>query len=202
MTILPIAYVCGHIRLKQNKACGYRVRVRRRAWLFIAILVIGGIVAFTFASIEAATLYVATATAVYTILAEASEKKRPLLRVTPHVVSGFGIGELGLEIELSNIGEAVATDIRVECSLRGQQQVPLIGGGNFRVAPMAPGERASIRVVDSVEIKRLQSQESYTVRVWYKDAEGDEMKPIEDRGAIGALIEEFSREYFRRRLRL
>jgi hypothetical protein len=184
------------------------VRVRRRAWLFVATLTIGGIVVFTFASIflnvdrafDAAALYVAIATAAYTIVAEAAEKKRPLLRVTPRVVSGLGIGSLGLEIELCNIGEAVATDIRVECSLRGQQQVPLERGGNFEVASMAAGERKTIRVVGSVETQRLQSQESYIVKVRYKDAEGDEMKPIEDSGTIGALIEEFDREMlFRRR---
>jgi len=185
----------------------YRVRVRRRAWLFVATLIIGGIVAFTFASIflnvdrafDAAALYFAIATAAYTILAEAAEKKRPRLRVTPRVVSGLGLGELGLEIELSNIGEAVATDIRVECSLRGQQQAPLEGGGNLEVAPMAPGERETTRVVRSVETQRLQSQESYTVKVRYKGAEGDEMKPIEDSGTIGALIEEFDREKLSRR---
>jgi hypothetical protein len=64
---------------------------------------------------------------------------------------------------------------------------------------MAAGERKTIRVVGSVETQRLQSQESYTVKVRYKDAEGDEMKPIKDSGTIGALIEEFNREMFFRR---
>ncbi len=175
------------------------MRLRRRAIAFVVILASGDALTFALTlqyvnidrAFDAGALFAAIATAIYSILSETTEKKRPLLRVIPYVMGGRTLGTMSMEISIANVGEAVASDVNCEVFLDGPQKVSLENNGKYIISLLAPQETSKISVVRSIATDLLQSQRSYSVKVQYKDTEGDRMKPAEVSGSMQELYTAF-----------
>jgi hypothetical protein len=74
--------------------------------------------------LESVAVFTSLSTAVYTILKE-SEKPKPLLRIQPIMTSGLGMGSLGLDVLVDNVGEAPAKNIKVSSKLIPQTDIIL-----------------------------------------------------------------------------
>jgi hypothetical protein len=181
------------------------VRVKRRARVFVLILAIADVVSFgltqQYAGVdrgfEAVSLVTAFLTAGYAVLEEASTKQLPLLRISPKVTAGWGLGSIGFAVDVANIGDSIAHDTRIVCKLTGTPALQMNSSGVFKVEPMAPRERTTVVIVDSVETGSLQTQQ-FELTADYKDSEGEKMKQVKLSGAIKPLLDEMTRELLRR----
>jgi hypothetical protein len=95
----------------------------------------------------------------------------PFLRVTPRIVSGLGMGQLGLEADVKNLGNGVATSIEVSVDLTGGTLtvVPLESKGVFKLQPLGRGESRTLKVLTSVVSPTLIGKETCSIRTSYND---------------------------------
>jgi hypothetical protein len=91
---------------------------------FVLFLIIGnialGLYAFYYLGkdtvLESIAVFTSVSTAAYAVLNEPeTEKPEPLLRIRPVARGGLGMGSLGLDLFLDNVGDALAKDIKVVC---------------------------------------------------------------------------------------
>lgn len=139
--------------------------------------------------LESIAVFTSISTAVYTILKE-PEKPKPLLRIQPIIISGSGMGSLGLDVLVDNIGEAPAKNIQVSCKLIPQTDIVLEKNGVGIIPFLARNERATCNVIVSIQQDKLSSQ-NFVIEATYSDSEDKKQKPIRVESSIEVLRKNF-----------
>jgi hypothetical protein len=130
-----------------------------------------------------------------TILQESHTQKKPYLRADPKLyytsVSGAQSGQrtidfLQFSVEVTNLGDGVATDIRGQATLVGPEPWQLPKDGRFEIHPLAPRESVNQIIVYDSPVK-LSRQKSYIVTLTFKDQDGRDMTPARIEGQVSDL---------------
>jgi hypothetical protein len=140
---------------------------------------------------ESIAVFTSITTAVYTILATPTTKTEPILRVTPFLGGGLGMGQIGLRVQIQNIGYSIAKNIEVKCKIVPDLTISLENNGVCNIPLLAPKESRIIPLISSIDLPRLLSQEKAIIEVSYENEEGKKQKPIK----IEPLISELERNY-------
>jgi hypothetical protein len=155
--------------------------------LFIISLIVGntaiGIVVFYYydrsSMFESIAVFTSLATAIYAIMNEPETKKEePLLRITPHLAP-YGIGDLGLDIVIDNIGDSVANGINGTCGITPMASLPLENSGAFSINLLAPNDEPYVYVaIKSVPSEQLLQSEKVTINTEYYNIDGEKQPSI------------------------
>lgn len=117
----------------------------------------------------------------------AGGQKIPFVRAVP-VLNYIPLGPeqyLEFAVDVTNIGDGIATNIRGQSKMEGPQPLALPNGGAFQVHPLGPGETKRVRIVaeNAVKLTRL----SYNVKIQYCDLNGKDGNPAATDGLIKDL---------------
>lgn len=167
----------------------------KRKIAFVLFLVVGNITLGLYASyylgkdtvLESIAVFTSISTAVYAILNEPpKEKAEPLLRVEPRLRAGFGMGSLGLEVRVDNIGDAPAKNTQVVCKINPQSSISLENDGVYTIPLLAPKEYSKINPIISIQSDQLTSQE-LAVEVAYSNLENKKQPSMRESYSISVL---------------
>src|SRR2546430_7465351 len=113
-----------------------------------------------------------------TISQSASQPKAPFLRAVP-ILTYMPLGDeqyLELAVDISNIGDGIATDIEGKSTLKGPETLALPDSGEFQVHPLGPGETKRVRIVVENAVKV--TRQFYDIRIQYRDTNTKEVQSI------------------------
>jgi hypothetical protein len=125
---------------------------------------------------------------------QTADQKKPYLRADPKLyytsvsgVQGLGtIDWLEFSIEVTNLGEGVATDIQGQATFVGPEAWQLPKDGKFQIHPLAPRESANHVIITDSPIK-ISRQKRYSVILAFKDQEGRDIAPCKIEGQVSDL---------------
>jgi hypothetical protein len=167
---------------------------------FAIFLVIGNIVVGlstfqylgTDATIALIAFFTSLSTAVYSIINE-PKKPQPLLRITTKVRAGYGMGTLGFDTYIDNIGESSAKDVKVICKIY-PQPVPLEQNGVY-IIKVIPTREPPIKLnalisadVSSVKLQKID------VEVTYSNMDDETQPTIKETYEINKLLDIYENE--------
>ena len=167
---------------------------------FIIFLVIGnitvGILTYYFLgkdiTIELIAIFTSLSTAAYAILNE-PEKPQPLLRVKPNIRAGYGMGSLGFDLSIDNIGDASAKDVKLICKT-DSKALTLEKGGVYTIKVLPPKDIPElIMVVSSVDTQSLASQK-IDVEVKYSNMNDKQQQIIKESYEIKELLDKHEKD--------
>jgi hypothetical protein len=177
----------------------------KRRLVFVVFLIVGNIALSLYAFyyigkdtvLESIAVFTSVSTAVYAVLNEPETMKlEPLLRTRPVARGGLGMGSLGLDLFLDNVGDALAKDIKVVCKTS-----PIILGlqnsGVYDIKLLAPRETAKINVISSIESGQFSSQ-NLEMELTYSDTENNKQTPIKETYSIDELVRKFDEDILTR----
>jgi hypothetical protein len=161
-----------------------------KRFLFIISLIVGniaiGIVVFYYydrsSMFESIAVFTSLATAIYAIMNEPETKKeKPLLRIAPHLASAVGLGNLGLDILIDNIGDSVASGITGICEVTSMTAKPLPtkslrleNDGAFSISQLTPNDKPYVYVaINSEPAAYVLQIEEIRIRVEYYSLDGE-----------------------------
>ena len=178
----------------------------KRRIVFVLFLIIGnialGLYAFYYLGkdtvLESIAVFTSVSTAAYAVLNEPETvKPEPLLRIRPVARGGLGMGSLGLDLFLDNVGDALAKDIKVVCKT-SPMTLGVQNNGVYGIGLLAPREPpARITVINSIESGQFSSQ-NLEVKVAYSDTEDKKQTPINATYSIDELIRKFDEDILTR----
>jgi hypothetical protein len=125
---------------------------------------------------------------------QTADQKKPYLRADPklHYTSVSGVQGLGtidwleFSIEVTNLGDGVATDIHGQATFVGPEAWQLPKEGKFQIHPLAPRESIIQVIVNDSPVK-ISRQKRYSVILTFKDQEGRDMAPAKVEGQVSDL---------------
>jgi len=168
----------------------------KRRIAFVVFLIVGNVVIVGLSTFyylgkdmfEYIAVFTSISTAAYAVLNEQEkEKPEPLLRVRPIARGGLGAGTLGLDVDIDNIGDAPAKDVKVLCKTN-PQTIGLEDNGVYKIRLLLPKEPPSkFNIINSIESEQLSSQ-NLDVEVTYSNMENRKQTPIKENYAISELI--------------
>ena len=178
----------------------------KRRIVFVLFLSIGnialGLYAFYYLGkgtvLESIAVFTSVSTAAYAVLNEPETVKlEPLLRVRAVARGGLGMGSLGLDLFLDNIGDALAKGIKVVCKA-SPIALGLQNSGVYGIKLLAPKETAKINVISSIESGQFSSQ-NLEVELTYSDTENKKQTPIKETYSIDELVRKLHEDILTRR---
>ncbi len=114
-------------------------------------------------------------------------QKAPFLRPVA-VLTYMPMGDqqfLELAVDITNIGDGIATDIEGQSILKGPEMLTLPNSGMLQVHPLGPGETKRVRIIvdDAVKITR----QFYNVTLRYRDTNRKDVQSTGTEGLVKDL---------------